>query len=386
MPKLTRLRTLLAKMQPTSGVDSVPTGAANAILCRNLDVSPIEGGTVARDLIRGFFGNSEQLTVAVFSKITFEVELAGSGTAGTAPAYGPLLRACAFSETILAAPVTGAAVAGSTTTTIVLAATASAVNDAYIGMPITIASGLGSGQTRTVIDYIGSTRTAIVDSAWTITPDITSNYSITANVTYGRVSAGFEMNTMYVNVDGILHPALDCRGNVMPSIAADGIPVLRFEMTALYVAPTDTVTPTVVLSPWRQPLVVNQVNTPVARLHGQSVAFESLSLNVGNSVEFDSLPGSPEQTLITDSKPSGDIKFEVDNLSVKNYFTVVRNATLGSLVLEHGVTAGNKVRITLPSVQLSELKYGDRKGKMMYNANITPLPIAGNDDIFICAF
>jgi len=33
--------------------------------------------------------------------VTFEVEMAGSGTAGTAPAYGPLLKACGNSQTIV---------------------------------------------------------------------------------------------------------------------------------------------------------------------------------------------------------------------------------------------------------------------------------------------
>jgi hypothetical protein len=55
---------------------------------------------VDRDLIRGFFGSSEQLPSAVRSQISFSVELAGSGAAGTAPKWGPLLRACAFAETI----------------------------------------------------------------------------------------------------------------------------------------------------------------------------------------------------------------------------------------------------------------------------------------------
>jgi hypothetical protein len=33
--------------------------------------------------------------------VTFDVELAGSGTAGTAPAFGPLLKSCGLSETIV---------------------------------------------------------------------------------------------------------------------------------------------------------------------------------------------------------------------------------------------------------------------------------------------
>jgi hypothetical protein len=33
--------------------------------------------------------------------VTFDVELAGSGTAGTAPAFGPLLKSCGLSETLV---------------------------------------------------------------------------------------------------------------------------------------------------------------------------------------------------------------------------------------------------------------------------------------------
>jgi hypothetical protein len=40
--------------------------------------------------------------VAIHAEISFEVELAGAGAAGTAPKYGVLLRGAAFSETITA--------------------------------------------------------------------------------------------------------------------------------------------------------------------------------------------------------------------------------------------------------------------------------------------
>jgi hypothetical protein len=34
--------------------------------------------------------------------VEFDVDLVGSGTAGTAPAWGPLIQACAFAEVIVA--------------------------------------------------------------------------------------------------------------------------------------------------------------------------------------------------------------------------------------------------------------------------------------------
>ena len=72
----------------------------------------------------------------------------------------------------------GAAQAG-TSTTITLKATASATNDVYNGMYVTITSGTGVGQIRLIEDYVGSTKVATVAEAWTTAPDATSNYEIT---------------------------------------------------------------------------------------------------------------------------------------------------------------------------------------------------------------
>lgn len=72
----------------------------------------------------------------------------------------------------------GSAQAG-TSTTITLKSTASATNDIYNGMYVTITSGTGAGQIRIIEDYVGSTKVATVTPAWTVTPNGTSNYSVT---------------------------------------------------------------------------------------------------------------------------------------------------------------------------------------------------------------
>jgi hypothetical protein len=102
MALLQRRRVILAKTEVTYGTDPTPTGAANAILIRNLDVTPLDAEIVSRDLVRPYFGNMDQIIAATKVQVSFEVELQGSGTAGTAPAYAPLLLACGMSETIAA--------------------------------------------------------------------------------------------------------------------------------------------------------------------------------------------------------------------------------------------------------------------------------------------
>jgi hypothetical protein len=102
MPLLYNKRVLLAKTESTYATDSIPTGAANAILVRNLDLQPIDSEQVDRDLVKPYFGADDILISNVRSRITFEVEMAGSGALGTAPKYGPILRACGMAEVVTA--------------------------------------------------------------------------------------------------------------------------------------------------------------------------------------------------------------------------------------------------------------------------------------------
>lgn len=101
MALLTRKRLILIKEETTYGTDSSPA-AANAVLVKDLSIVPQQSDVVSRDLIRPYLGASEQLLSNTRVECTFSVELAGSGTAGTAPRYGAALKACGFSETIVA--------------------------------------------------------------------------------------------------------------------------------------------------------------------------------------------------------------------------------------------------------------------------------------------
>ena len=70
---------------------------------------------------------------------------------------------------------------GGSSTTIVLASSASTTDDIYNGMTVYISSGTGSGQIRVITDYVGSTKTATV-SDWTtdsgVAPQTDSVYEV----------------------------------------------------------------------------------------------------------------------------------------------------------------------------------------------------------------
>ena len=101
MALLLRKRLILIETESTYGTDPTPTGA-DAVLVSDLSITPQSSDVVSRDLIRPYLGASAQLLANTRVECTFSVELAGSGTAGTAPQYGKALKACGLAETIAA--------------------------------------------------------------------------------------------------------------------------------------------------------------------------------------------------------------------------------------------------------------------------------------------
>ena len=96
---LYRKKYILAKTEVTYGTDPTPVGG-DAILTKNLQISPMQGTRVSRDLDRDALGNDKEIATGRYTQLSFDVEFAGSGTAGTAPGYGVLLESCGMAETV----------------------------------------------------------------------------------------------------------------------------------------------------------------------------------------------------------------------------------------------------------------------------------------------
>lgn len=307
MAKLMRNMLLLAKTETTPGVDSVPTAAANSILARGIAPTPVNAEFADRNLIQPYFGFTGQVQVQSFSTIEFEVELAGAGTAGTAPKYGPLLRACGFSETVTAA---------------------------------------------TKVDYA----------------PITNNQSTV---------------TIYVFLDGVRHTMVNCKGNVNFALSARNIPVMRFTFTGFVATVTDTANPTGSdFTGFRAPLAINKQNTPTFSLHSTAIKTTEFSIDMGNQIDYRNYIGSEDVTF-TDRRPSGNVTFEYDAISVRDWWTIVRNGTLNPLQMIHGTTAGNIIQIDAPKVQVTNPSLSDDNGLAMLSLDLSIQPNVGNDEILI---
>ncbi|MEK9985427.1 MAG: phage tail tube protein, partial [Opitutae bacterium] len=213
MALLGRKKILLAKIEATYNANVAPTGA-DAILVRNLEVTPFESDSVSRDLVRPYYGSSDVLLSRKRVRCTFSVEMAGSGTAGTAPRYGPLLQACAMEATVVA----------------------------------------------------------------------------NTSVTYDPVSSfnGNDSVTLIYNVDGVQHKVTGARGTFSLNAQNNEIPTIDFEMTGIYVDPTDTAQSTYTISygDQAQPVLFQDGNTSSFSFHGFGGKLSSFSMAVSNEVNF----------------------------------------------------------------------------------------------------
>ena len=145
------------------------TQSADTLIVVHPDIQPIS-------IVRGASNSSWTASTITFTNIpdyAFTSRLFNpQGTLTPSAVSGKINLTASF------AAVTGTAQTGSTSTTIRLATTASAVDDFYNGLYIETTGGTGSGQVRQIIDYNGTTKDVTVDAAWSVTPSNTTTYSI----------------------------------------------------------------------------------------------------------------------------------------------------------------------------------------------------------------
>ena len=306
MPLIKRKTAIHAAPEVTYGL-SPTLVATDAILVKSVNLKPMAVKNAERTLVRPYFGKYQQLLGTVNAEIEIEIELAGSGTAGTAPAYGKLLKACSMSETISAG----------------------------------------------------------------------------VSVTYAPSSASTDSVTIQCNIDGVNHKLTGCRGTLSAPAKVGDIWCMKMNFTGIYNAVTDAVQLGTTLTAWKQPLAVNNTNTTCV-IHGISAPMSELSFDLANNVVYRSLVNGAQAVLITDRSTAGKIVIEATTVATKDWWATIIAATLGNLALTHGTVAGNRVAINATgTLQLSEPDYSDMDGVLMMGANLSFVPVAGNDEFSI---
>lgn len=377
MSLLTRKRFILAKLETTYGVDPVPTGADNAMLVKNLNFTPISANTITRELQKGYFGNDDLLLTEIFAQLEFEIELVGSGIKGVAPAWAPLLKACAFDETLATVPLTSITRSGAV-------ATANRTAHGFVvGDRVRI-----SGATEP--EYNGTFTVATVPNANSFTYAVTGSPTSPATgtpvigdrATYEPITEALQSLTFYVNISGVEHKLTGARGSVEFNIVPKEIPVMRFTFTGIYNDPADVAVPVVDFTDFVAPRVANTQNTPDFEIFGYAGCLSSFNLNMNNEITYITRIGCESVEMI-DRKPSGTMQVEAPLLATHDFFSDAKNNTTGSMFIVHGIDNGEIVKISAPRVTIGNPTYQDNQGTQELSLPFVPAPQDGNDEVRI---
>lgn len=95
----------VGKLETTYGTDIVPAAgtAADMVLCEKISIMPIEADVVTRERVQPWHGNKG--VPGLYNravKLGLTVPFCGSGAAGTAPAWGKIMRMCGMAEVLTA--------------------------------------------------------------------------------------------------------------------------------------------------------------------------------------------------------------------------------------------------------------------------------------------
>jgi len=315
MPLLATKKAILAKAETTYGT-AVNTVAADAILVSNLEVQPFEGDAVDRNLVKPYFGASDILMANARTRVSFSVELAGTGTVGAIPHYGPLLRACAMSQTVVANTAAG----GEPSNAKVVYAPVSegfasiTIRCNYDGVQHTIRGCRGNARLQCQVGQIPMLM--------------------------------FEMEGIYV-------PATD-------SSFAD------FTQNVNYSGIAD-------------PLVFNNTNATGFRFHSKSgvqVApdLSQVDVDFGNSVLYRELVGNIKEVLITDRRSTGSLTIDAVTMATKDYFAAAAANDTGILTFTLAIVAGNGVKFSALRANITSVNYAENDNVLQYSIPFSLLP------------
>ncbi len=99
--KIASKQIILAKIEATPGTDAVPVLATDGIYAEEV-TARILARSDQRNEVQPFFGNRGSIEVGEGMEISFNVSMRGKAPLGTVPEIGSLLRACNFTQTVVA--------------------------------------------------------------------------------------------------------------------------------------------------------------------------------------------------------------------------------------------------------------------------------------------
>jgi hypothetical protein len=409
-------RQILFKLETTEGVDPIPTGAANALLTFEADLS-IETDTPSRMPDRAYFTSEDKIDVGGRAKISFQADLLGAATAGTSAPISPLMQGCGFAEVLSAALTTpaglGAAAVGSGGTfaagtyywkitfinlvgetvgsaevnaTLVLNGSA---NLTWTAPPagatgVKVYRGTAIGAENVLVTTLAGTAVNYTDtgSAGTTgqSPPATNT---TAMTQYTPITLNILSATFYFYQGGMLWKANGARGDIVITRDPNNFAKAVFTFTGTYDLAnpvSQAAIPAVTLTAFRNSPPLLPTNWLVS-LNGVLVECVKHEVKLNNAVNY--IPTSENaRVLITDRKVEGVLSVLLPDITAINPYALSYARTrVPILDSVNGGLSLNSV-MSMPTCQLMVPKKNNNlKGGIQIDINYVAYPNLGNDEI-----
>lgn len=384
-----RNRLVLVKEETTIGVDAVPTPVANAIRLRNPSLTP-QLNNVESNEDTGALDDGASVPTTAMSTFRAQALMRGGGNPGvTLPPVTPFLKSAGMAVTTLAADVVGTAAAGAVGT-ITLAAGASAVDDFYRGQVIQLTGGAGSGQTRVIISYVGSTKIASVYPNWVTNADATSVYAIRKSHLFKPTSTSIPTLTVYqydFRRDGgnpKLQKLLGGATQVSLNLSVSDLCYFDITTTGLMVNDTDPTAPAAGTFSTTNPIPLQ--SALIGHLDNVQLKLRSLGVDLGNTVaQVQNVFATygMDAGIITSRNLTGSLSSPRLLQTERDVVTSWQNGTESRFAIAWGSVAGNRFALTIDKMVYTG-KTPDSVNSLIYES--TPFSINGVNDGFLFCF
>ena len=202
----------------------------------------------------------------------------------------------------------------------------------------------------------------------------------TGPVTYNVVSDAEEYVTQTFYYEDQLRVMLYGGGSWEIRFSEGAVPLLHLRFEGIYGGVSTAAPGTPDLSAFQKALAMTKANTTFS-LHGYAAPLSSLTISQNNRHVYKNRPNS-ERMHFTDRQSTGSVVIEMPKFAVKDFITICEQETLGALAMVHGTTAGNKVLIDAPTVQLVYQGESEQDNMVMLSMNMLLVSGASGNDEF----
>lgn len=360
---LTRLRQLGVKVEGTEGTAETITAAEAKLLVWDPKITP----TVEyfkRTPAKSSLGMIAGLPGIKTAQLTFSLEMRGSGTATTVPAWDPLLRACGFQQksgdmvvATIGSPSGGPFVRGEEVTGGTSSATGRVINriNAAGSMLIEVTSGTftAGGESLT-----GGTSSATASASAISAADAGIIYTPLSGATVPSV-------TLAAHFDGLRHLLVGARGTVNFTAEVGKPMMMEFEFTGVWTSTTDTALLTIT----HETTVPPQLLDAGSVLDAFSPCFETISLNVQSEVQPRPCANNANGVLsfiLTGREPQVGMDPEQTLEADHDFMAKYRGGDQVYTECNLGSSAGNRMKLVAGNIQYVEVSDDERNSLATY--------------------